>query len=234
MSDALDLSAYERDGLRHALRGAMRERLLDEYIDAQGPDDCGWTLAEGKFRVGACHYELQVLGTYSDGDDTFLWAWDHPDASEWHPDALRVAKELHALATKPGYAVFGQRKVSQKWVPYRELLWVAGELADGEPIYRWQGEAGPIIALQVRGLPLPDVAQFPQAFLAGTLLDFQHEVMLPVRECVRPVLASMGTISEAGPNLRVDTPHGGFISLTFDAGERLVTVEDEWGPKRPR
>jgi hypothetical protein len=68
-ADPLDLSAYDVDAVEHALFGAARARLFEDLL----VDPSSWyrqDLETGRFETDAGTYEVQILGTHWDGDDT--------------------------------------------------------------------------------------------------------------------------------------------------------------------
>ena len=144
-----DLSLYDRAVVEHGLYGAARSRMLVELTT-----DKPWQarLDTGSVTFGDETYDAQILGTHSERDDTFLWAWANPGAAQWGP-SLEAANALRARGEKPGYAVFSERKVAGEWVRFRELSWVAGELSGERAVHFADAGNGTTAVMLIDGGP---------------------------------------------------------------------------------
>lgn len=97
-----------------------------------------FTLADGRRAIAP----MQIIGTRSRQDDTFLWGWDHPSVAEplaQHAKRLLAWAEANTLTD-----VTTQLEVlpEEKIVEYTAL---AAHLSGAQGIYRPAAEDGPFI-----------------------------------------------------------------------------------------
>ena len=222
VTDDLDLSAYDRDVVEHALVGRARSRMFRARHDS-----VTWSIAldRTEIDIGGRTFGAQLLGTHARASDTFLWSWANPAAAEWSPDVLDVANELRERGSRAGNAVFREPKVAARWVNPYELAWVAGELAGGLPIFA--GEHGGTTAfVAVVGVDdPPDPELLDPAYLPGMILELHLHIAADPQTCVRVFAERLGfEIDEDERTLRARRADCGFVA-TFDAQGRPQRVE---------
>lgn len=219
--DPQDLSVYDQDVVEHGLCGAARSRMLLELTDGKP-----WQvqLDEGSIVFGSERFKVQILGTHSGRDDTFLWAWANPGAAQWGP-SVNAANALRARGEKPGSAVFRERKIAGQWVHFRELAWVSGELAKAGTVHFADAGGGTTAVMLVEG-GSTDLAQFPLVFLPGVLLEFQGASMVPVRACLLRFLERLKfTVEQEKSSVRARRADGNTMTIDFDAQGRITNVQ---------
>ena len=220
-AEAPDISLYDRDVVEYGLCGAARSRMLVE-LTADKP----WRarLDEATVTFGEETYDAQILGTHSDRDDTFLWAWANPGAAQWGP-SLEAVNALRALGEKVGYGVLRERKVAGEWVRFRELAWVAGELAGHRAVHFADAGNGTTAVMLIDGGPT-DLKDFPLVFLPGVLLGFQPETALPMRACLERFLDRLGFVVEHEQTLvRATRQDGNSVKVELDGEGRVTKVQ---------
>ena len=97
-----------------------------------------FTLKDGRVAT----VPMQIIGTRSRGDDTFLWGWDHPSVPE---PLAQHAKRLHAWGEANGIGDI----TSQMEVLPEEKIWeytvLAAYLSGAQGVYRPGGDDMPYI-----------------------------------------------------------------------------------------
>lgn len=216
-----DVSLYDRAVVEHGLYGTARSRMLVE-LTADKP----WQaqLDTGTVSFGGEAYDAQIVGTHSERDDTFLWAWANPGAAQWGP-SLEAANALRELGKKPGYAVFEERKVAGEWVRFKELSWVAGELSGERAVHFADAGNGTTAIMLIDGGPT-NMAEFPLAFLPGVVLAFQPETALPMRACLARFLERLGfTVAHEESAVLGSRADGSSLKVELDREGRVTEVQ---------
>lgn len=94
-----------------------------------------WRFADGR----VARAPVEFLGTWSPADETFLWAWDHPSASD---DVNGAARALKAFADRHGVAELTARKTTCAFDACWDLAAAAVLVADLSGVYRAEAAPG--------------------------------------------------------------------------------------------
>lgn len=220
----LDLSGYDKDVLEHVLYGRARARMFE---DVSGDKAWSVDLALSELKIGDQTHTVQILGTWSNESNTFLWAWANEGKGEWGK-STEMADALHKRAALPGQAVFSQRKVAKAWVDPIELAYVAGELAGGYPVFLAEHAKGYALLL-VTDAKI-DVTGLPVVYVPGVILDTSPHIMGDRRACVRRFAARLGyELREEGNKLFASRANNSFEVELDDVG-RITSVNVDAAP----
>lgn len=217
MSDEeLDLSAYEADVVEHVLAGRARARMLEELREGKP-----WNvdLERGELRLGDTTFRAQVLGTFSQQSETFLWAWANPGSDKW-TSSLTIANAMRGRAAQPGQAVYAEAKVASGWVNPNELAYVCGELSGGYPVFVGGYDGGAAFML-LTSLRL-DFQQLSLAYVPGILLDLPSFTMGNPRLCARRFAERLGLAVTESHSSMTGTRSDGAILVDYDSEDRIV------------
>jgi len=213
-----DLSAYEADVIEHVLVGRARARMLED-VRARKPWDAN--LERGELEIGDATYRCQILGTFSQQSETFLWAWANPGSGGW-AGSLSIANDLRARGAQPGQAVYAEPKIATAWVNPNELAYVSGELSGGHPVFVGSYDGGAAFLL-VTSLRL-DFQQLSIAYLPGILLGIPSVTMGNPRLCMRRFAERLGFLVTETPSSMSGTRSDGGFLARYDGEGRLAEV----------
>jgi len=91
---------------------------------------------------------VQVVGTYSTKDGTFMWDWDHPSI----PDPARIASQaVQTFGVKHGLDVLTTRKVAISEEEAWELTALANYLWKAQGAYRGPANGGTTLVYMTFG-----------------------------------------------------------------------------------
>ena len=134
----------------HGLRALDKQLHLSDLLD-----QADWLLDQDAGTItfgGEMVCAAQVLGTQSDTEGTWLWAWANPSV----PEAVRNDAELvRDFGERQGIAMFteAEHRIGSS-LPPEMLALIASELTDADGYYRGPYEGGAVLVL----LRLPDQA----------------------------------------------------------------------------
>jgi hypothetical protein len=171
--------------------------------------------------IGGQRYESQILGTFASGSRTFLWAWANPGAGEWEA-SLQAAKEARTLASKPGYALFGERELPESRVDPRELAHVTAELVGGHPVYA--PTAGGAVVFLIVGTPVDPRAISP-VYVPGILIQLQSISRADKVACVARFFERLEYATEISPRHIAATRGPTRVDVSFDEHGRVAKAD---------
>ena len=105
----------------------------DQWAADQETGLLTFTFADGTIAEA----DMQIVGTYSTNDGTFLWGWDHPSVQSPLDENAKLAKQFGEENNLPKYT---QRKVKCTEEEAWEFTAVAARLGEASGAYR--GPAG--------------------------------------------------------------------------------------------
>lgn len=213
---------------KHGLRALDKQLHLNDLLD-----EADWLLDQDAGTItfgGEVVCTAQVLGTQSDSDRMWLWAWANPSV----PEAVRRDAELlRGYGERHGIPLFSeaeQRIVGS--MPPEMLALVASELTDADGYYRGPYEGGAVFVL----LRLPPDAARP------ALGDVRRVVrtlgLAPMvltvgidREAVEVYLASssLEVVGEADELTGRDAD-GDSVTVRFDRSGRIRDISTTLTP----
>ena len=213
---------------KHGVRALDKQLHLSDQFD-----EADWLLDQDAGTItfgGTVVCPAQVLGTQSDADRTWQWAWANPSV----PEAVRRDAELvRSHGERHGIAAFteAEHRLDRSISP--ELLaLVASELTDADGYYRGPTDVGAVFVL----LRLPDDA--PRRRLGDVGRVVRTLGLAPMvlgvaldREAVEVYLASSGleTVVD-GDALAGRGADGATVTVRFDRLGRIRDISTTLGP----
>ena len=173
-------------------------------------------------------FRAQLLGTQSDGDDTFIWAWDHPS----RPAHTSLAEAVRAAGQRLGVPELTTRKLDvTDTVHAHPLAMVAVGLTGADAYYRGQYDGGAVIMLIHDPVYPQPAAEFPLLHAAIVIPQAIMAVTLDHRRAVPAYLAGLGTVEPTPDGVRCRDARGQTLTATFDALGRLADLSTTANPQ---
>jgi hypothetical protein len=217
-----DDALYQRDVIEHLLFNLARSRIFED-ISAGKPWDVD--LGTSFLDIAGQRYESQILGTFASGSRTFLWAWANPGAAGWEA-SLQAAKEARALASRPGYTLFGEGELPESRVDPRELAHVTAELVGGHPLYA--PTTGGAVVFLIVGTPV-DPRTIPPVYVPGILLQLQSISGADKAACVTRFFERLDYAMQVSPGHITATRGPTRLDVRLDEHGRIAKVDVSTG-----
>ena len=168
---------------------------------------------------------VQLLGTQSDHDGTFLWAWAN-DKMEAPADVLRAANQLRALGQQHGIAELVEPMLSG--IEVHTLGMVAVGLTGAPAYYRapYQGGAALMLMMGEDVYEAPESPVVRVATLLGHLLD-QVTLTHPLRSLLGWAKALGLEESPIEHGVRLTAPDGSWVDVELDTQGRIGRITAE-------
>lgn len=200
--------------------------LERQYALADLVGDLDWfsDLDAGTLKFGEQYeFPIQVLGSESEYDSTWLWAWANVQ-SNIPAGLLTRANRLRELGEQEGIREFTEPKLSLEDMNGTTIALVASGLFKTAGYYRGPYEGGAAFML-MEAPPLesatPDLLRIATVFLELTGgLDVNH------RRAFTAYARHKGlSLQHTSTRIVTSTPNGQALTLDFDAQDRLVNLE---------
>ncbi|MFO0603156.1 MAG: hypothetical protein U0324_08275 [Polyangiales bacterium] len=214
----MNSSSWEALLVEHVLVGRARGRILGDMRSGKA-----WNcdLRTGDLFIGNDRYTVEILGTFSQRDDSFLWAWANPGAVEWDA-SLPLVSSLRERAGRPGEGLFGQPEIRSSEVNPNELAYVAAELLGEHPVFVGVYNGGAMFLL-VTSLRI-ELDDLPDAYVPGILSDVPAISGVNPRAAGRRFLERLGfAVSDTDGGLRASRGASTIVAA-YDAAGRLERI----------
>ena len=216
---------------RHLVAASMKGRRLARFVE----DDLTWwmDLDEDIATVGPRTFGVDVIGTASYNDDSWVWAWDNPSFDDRH---VRSALRLRELGEREGIA----RLTADGSLPLTTMdPELAGIIAGGEArapgclVGGYEHEGRGAIVLLLHG---DELAREPYTGmdLAGALGDVTGAPVnhrAAVRGFAEAPEPGFEVIDAGDAEARFAGPDG-TVLVRFDGAGRITEVRGDLGPAR--
>jgi len=195
--------------------------------DLLGERDWSVDLSAGQATFGGdLRFAIQLLGTESHGDNSWLWAWAN-EASNLPPGLLHLGGWLRDYGERAGVAELTEPGFPLDRADGAQLALVASGLT-GRPYYRGPYDGGALF-FHLEGVPESPVA--PERVVT-VLSQVIQTWPLPHRRVAPAFLTQQGwAVEAAGERLSARHPDGLTIDITFDEQGRIAQFG---GQIRPR
>jgi hypothetical protein len=171
-------------------------------------------------------FPLQLLGTESHGDNTWLWAWAN-EQSNLPPNLLHLCGWLRGYGEQTGVAELTERTFPLARADGAKLALVASGLT-GRPYYRGPYEGG---ALFFHLENVPDQPVAPERAIT-VLSQVIQTWPLPHRVVAGAFLTQQGwTLDETADRMSARHPDGSTIEITFDDLGRITQFGGQVAPR---
>jgi hypothetical protein len=152
------------DILQSAYCPAMiRQKALGKYLNGRN-----WNLdlTVGIVKFGDdLAFPIQLLGSFSELEGTWLWCWDNPGVDNWPPKMLEGAQKLRDLGGIFNIPCFPLENISG-----HEIAMVCSELLGRVPYYRGPYTNGALFFL-VQEIPEDLNEKLPPMSCVNTMMD---------------------------------------------------------------
>jgi hypothetical protein len=208
------VSAFDDLFSRYAVSALARQLALADLL---GERDWAVDLAAGAATFGNdLRFPIQLLGTESQGDGTWLWAWANT-GSNLPPPLLHLAGWMREYGEKAGLAELTERSFPLERADGHRLALLASGLT-GRPYYRGPYDGGALF-FHLEGVPPQEVAPeravtvISQAIAA---FGMDHRV------AVVSFLEQQGWKVSDGEAVDAQHPGGATMHVTFDELGRIA------------
>ncbi|MFI5906892.1 DUF6882 domain-containing protein [Dactylosporangium sp. NPDC051541] len=212
---------------QHVATGMARQLAL---ADVLGERDWQLDLTAGQATFGGdLRYGVQLLGSESQGERSWLWAWAN-EAGNLPPALLNLATWLRDFGQREGVAEFTTPGFPLARADGHRLALVASSLT-GRPYYRGPYDGGAVF-FHLEGTP-PEVTAPVRPERALTVLQ-QIIAAFPVdhRTMTRSFLGQQGwTLDETPAAIVARDPSGATLRIDFDDLGRLSKLSGTLGPR---
>lgn len=176
-------------------------------------------------------FAIQLLGTESHGDNTWLWAWAN-EAGNLPPALLHLCGWLRDYGARAGIPELTERSFPLDRADGARLALVASGLT-GRPYYRGPYEGGALF-FHLEGVP--DPGPVPPERVITVLSQVIQTWPLPHRRVALAFLTQQGwTADDRHDGLSAHHPDGSTIEITFDELGRIAQFGGQITPgPRPR
>jgi hypothetical protein len=211
--------------------GAAYARQL-AFLDLIG--DRHWSLktSEGVVRFGNdLAFPIQLLGTESSGDNSWLWAWAN-EQSRLPPQLLVACNQLRDIGAREGTTEFCERSFSLDKANGHSLASVASGIVGDCCYFRGPYDGGALYFLvqEIDGSVLAPVASERAVTVLSEVIsqfDVDHRVMSEA------FLRSQGFSLESTPDGLQAVRRGDAIQLSLDAQGRITNIGATIQPQPP-
>jgi hypothetical protein len=217
------MTAFPEALAQHVITAMSRQLALADVI---GSRSWGVDIPAGTVRFGSdLSYGIQLLGTESEHDRTWLWAWANTQ-SNLPPAVLQAAGWLRGYGQQSGIAELVEPMFSLDRADGHQLALLASGLT-GRCYYRGPYEGGALFFL-LEGVPAEVLApvRFERAVMAIT--QVLQAFPLDHRTAVQSFLHQQGWRVEAAPHgLTGHHPGGWALHADLDQRGRVTSLRGE-------
>lgn len=203
--------------------GSAMARQL-QFADYLGERRWSVNLNEGQVRFGDdLAFPMQLIGTESQHDDTWLWAWANPSAIPI--PLIEAAEQLRQYGEQHHLPELAERSCSLSVADGHRLSMVASGLVRKTCYYRGPYEGGALFFL-VLGLPVELFARVAVERACTVLGQLISEFEVDHRLLAESFLQDQGfALSAVGHTLHAVRDDGSKLDLTFDELSRITEIE---------
>jgi hypothetical protein len=223
------MSAFNQLLARHIGASFVRQFALADLIGNQA-----WSadLESGQVTFGRdLSFPIQLLGTESQGDNTWLWSWANADSQL--PDRLLVAAQrLRAIGQEKDIPEFVDRGFPLERADGHALSLIASSLIGNCCYYRGPYEGGALFFL-VNNVPPALFEPAPAERVLTVLTKVISEYALEHRTMAENLLQSQGFAWQPGGDTLTAVRGGDSIDLSFDALGRISKIGGTIQPRPP-
>nr|BFE63096.1 hypothetical protein GCM10020063_076220 [Dactylosporangium thailandense] len=215
------MPTFEQLFAQHVATGMARQLALADLI---GERDWQLDLSTGQATFGTdLRYDIQLLGTESHSDETWLWAWAN-EASNLPPDLLRLCAWLREYGAEEQVAEFLTPGFPLAQADGHRLALVAGSLT-GRPYYRGPYDGGAVF-FHLEGTPAQLSAPVRPERALTVLQQVISAFPLDHRTTARSFFEQQTWgVDEAADSMIVQHPEGTTIRISFDDLGRISKIE---------
>ena len=205
------------------------------FADLLGERGWGVDLGEGQVTFGDdLKFPIQLLGSESDGDESWLWAWAN-EASNLPSALLKSCRDLKELGSKLDVSELIERSCSTSIVDGHSIAMIASGLDSTSCYCRGPYDGGALYFL-VRDLPKEVISPVSSERAITTISQVTSTFDVDHRQMTKSFLSSQGfKVTEAESQISSYCESGN-IRIEFDSEGRLSNIDGTLTPpnKKPR
>lgn len=167
-------------------------------------------------------YPIQLLGTESMGDSTWLWAWAN-EASKLPPSLLVSCNALRELGHSESIAEFTQGNFPLDVADGHSLSMIASGIDGKSCYYRGPYNGGALFFL-IKEVPESLLAPVACERLSTVILEVVSQFHVPHRSMAESFLTSQQFSLESSGNELIGSRNRDRITLNFDDLDRLKDI----------
>lgn len=217
------MQSFQDAFAEHVATGMARQLALGELLGSRGwqVDIEAGTVAFGD----DLSYRIQLLGTQSDADRTWLWAWAN-SMSNLPPGLLRVAGWLREYGRHIGMAELTEPTFPIDRADGHQLALLASGLT-GHCYYRGPYPGGALF-FQLEGVPEHVLGPVPPERAQRVLAEVIQAYPVNHRVVVQNFLAQQGWhMSLAQGDVTGQHHSGSWLRVEFDDMDRVIRIDGE-------
>ena len=206
----------------HVAGALARQHALAELLG-----DRSWSLdvSAGVARFGDdLSFSVQLLGTESTEDRSWLWAWAN-DASGFPRRSIEACTSLKARSEAGAVPLLAKPLVALgDDLSGHEIALVASALCDALPYYRGPYDGGAVYVL-LEGVPESVRGPYPPRRIANVLVEVISQFSVDHRTMASRFLLDQGFEFEgAAPAWRARAADGRGLDVSFDEQGRIIEI----------
>jgi hypothetical protein len=211
----------------HIGSSCARQLALANFL---GEGDWGVDIEEGVFTYTPDKsFPLQLLGTESHNDNTWLWAWANTQ-SNIPTKLLRTVNEIRGHGETDGLMLFTTRSFRLDNVSGHGISMVCSGLAGGKCYYRGPYDGGALFFL-LEDVPASVLTPVPAERAITVINEVISQFELNHRRMVESFLVQQGYVLRNNEeSLEATAQSGSVLSLTFDDRGLLLKTEARLEP----
>ncbi len=171
---------------------------------------------------------MQLLGTESTGDSTWLWAWAN-EASHLPPELLQACRQLQQLGFEQGIPEFSDRSFPLSVADGHQLAAIAAGISPDCCYYRGPYEGGALYFL-LSGLPDHLFAPAALPRIITTLTQTLSQLEVNHLEMAQSLLKVQGFSLQQGKDHLTAERGQDRLHLVLDTQQRIQTINSTLSP----
>lgn len=210
---------------RHACSSLLKQNRFSDFL---GEHNWNVDLEKGTADFGKGRvYPLQVIGTESSSNFTWLWGWAN-EASEIPKPLLAHALQLKELGYEQDIVDLISPEIALSQADGYSIALVATGVCGASAFYRGPYEGGALFFTLTK---VPPPKRAPSAMeLVNTMSMVMTQFQVNHRLMAQSFLEQQGhTVAEEGRQLVSSAPNGAGVTVTFDSLGRISNMEAKAG-----
>ncbi|NOK59489.1 MAG: hypothetical protein GFH27_549285n13 [Chloroflexi bacterium AL-W] len=214
---------------QHIASSLLKQQALGDFL---GNHNWGVDITAGTVDFGkGCVYPIQIIGTESDINGTWLWGWAN-DASGIPPQLLTCANTLRELGEEQQIDILSQAQLQLGEIDGHLLTIVASGVCNADAYYRGPYDGGAVFFL-IKQSPLAEQAPTSPITLINMISSVISQFSVQHRLMVQAFLQQQGyQLTESLTEVIALSPSGHTITITFDDMGRISNMKTSTGVER--
>ena len=213
---------------QHIASSLLKQQALSDFL---GDHNWGVDITAGTVDFGAGRvYPIQIIGTESDINKTWLWGWAN-DASGIPPQLLTCASTLRKLGEEQQIDVLSQAQFELGEIDGHLLTIVASGVCHADAYYRGPYDGGAVFFL-IEQSPLSEQSPASPVTLVNMISSVISQFSVQHRLMVQAFLQQQGyQLTESPAEIVAFNSLGYTITVTFDEMNRISNMNTSVGPE---